>query len=157
MNPQTLFSLLTCHSWFDTQVLMKSWDSKFSFLIFFEIRNYQWVYGKLRLYILKSCACKVDNFWGCSLVSFLKKSILHSANITALNGDNILVATDKDWYTGGVKAPCKILLCYMPYLIDNKLSPDGHQVIHACVPATETYEDWEGINWYSEEYGEKKR
>ena len=80
-----------CNSWFDTRVLMESWDSKIPFLDFFELSNSQRMYGKLRLCIFQSCACKVDIFWCCFLVSFLKKSISRSANITTLDGDNIFV------------------------------------------------------------------
>ena len=73
---------------------MESWDSKIQFLNFFELRDSQQMYGKLQLYILQSCACKVDNFLGCFLVSFPKNSILHSANITAINSDDVLVVTE---------------------------------------------------------------
>ena len=48
----------------------------------------------LRLYLLQWCVCKVDNIWGCFLVSFPKKWISRSANITALDGDNVLVVTE---------------------------------------------------------------
>ena len=50
--------------------------------------------GKLWLYILQSCACKVDNFWVSFLVSFPIKSISRSTNITALDGNNVLVVTE---------------------------------------------------------------
>ena len=83
-----------CHSWFDTSVLMESWDSKIQFLNFFELRDSQQMYGKLQLYILQSCACKVDNFLGCFLVSFPKKLISHSANISTLDGDTVLVVAE---------------------------------------------------------------
>ena len=36
----------------------------------------------------------MDNFWGCFLVSYPKNSILHSANITAINSDDVLVVTE---------------------------------------------------------------
>ena len=52
------------------------------------------MYGKLWLYLFLSCACKVGIFWGCFLVSFLKKLILRSANIITLDSDNVLVVTE---------------------------------------------------------------
>ena len=62
-----------------------------------------------------------------------------------------------DRSVGGVEAPRNIVLCSIPSLIDPDLAPDGHHVIHAYVPATEPYEDWEGMDRDSEEYREKKR
>ena len=38
----------------------------------------------------------MDNFWGFLLISFLKKLISPSANITALDRDNISVVTEGD-------------------------------------------------------------
>ena len=43
---------------------MEYWDSKIPFSNLFELRNSQWMYDKLWLCILQSCARKVDNFWG---------------------------------------------------------------------------------------------
>ena len=73
---------------------MESWDSKIPFSNFFELGDSQPMYGKLRLYILQLCACKMDNFCGCFLVIFTKELISHSANITALEGSNVLVGTE---------------------------------------------------------------
>ena len=72
---------------------MEYWYSKIPFLNFFELSNYKWMYGKLRLYLLQSCACKVDNFWGYFIISFTENSISRSANITALDNDKVLVVT----------------------------------------------------------------
>ena len=44
----------------------------------------------------------------------------------------------------------------MPSLVDSEPTPDGNHFIHAYVPATELYEDWQVMDWNSEEYGEKK-
>ena len=52
------------------------------------------MYGKLWLYILQLCVCKVDNFLGCFLFGFPKKLISRSANIMALDCDNVLVVTE---------------------------------------------------------------
>ena len=78
----------------DTRVLMQSWDSKIPFPDFFELSDSQQMYGKLWLYLLQSCACKVDNLWGCIHVSFPKKLISRNANITALDVNNVLVVTE---------------------------------------------------------------
>ena len=73
---------------------MESWDFKIPFLNIFELSDSQQMYRKLRLYLLQSCACKLDNFWGCFLVSLPKKLISRSVNITALDNDNVLVVTE---------------------------------------------------------------
>ena len=38
----------------------------------------------------------MDNFCGCFLASFTKELISHSANITALEGNNVLVVTESE-------------------------------------------------------------
>ena len=73
---------------------MESWDSKIPFFNFFVLSNSRWIHGKLWLYLVKLCVCKVDKFWGRFLVSFLKKLILRSANIITLDSDNVLVVTE---------------------------------------------------------------
>jgi len=66
-------------------------------------------------------------------------------------------AVVRDWdHPEGVEAPRNIVLCSMPSLIDPTLAPQGKHVLHAYVPATEPYSDWEGMNRTSEEYKQKK-
>ena len=93
-SPPFEVSLLAGHFCFDTRVLMEYWDSKIPFLSFFELSYYQRMYGKLWLYLLQSCVCKVDNFMGCFLVSFMKKLTSRSANIILLVGNNVLIVTE---------------------------------------------------------------
>jgi phytoene dehydrogenase-like protein len=64
-------------------------------------------------------------------------------------------AVVRNWEVG-VEAPRNIVLCSMPSLIDDTLSPKGKHVIHAYVPATEPYEWWESLDRTSEEYRLKK-
>ena len=73
---------------------MGSLDSKIIFLNLFELINFQHMYDKLQLYLLQSYRCKVDNVLGCFLVSFLIKLISLSFNVTALDGDDVLVVTE---------------------------------------------------------------
>ncbi|KAJ1410256.1 hypothetical protein B484DRAFT_455907 [Ochromonadaceae sp. CCMP2298] len=66
-------------------------------------------------------------------------------------------AAIKDWnMPGGVESPRNVVLVSMPSLIDPSLAPPGKHVIHAYVPATELYADWEGMDRSSEEYKLKK-
>ena len=73
---------------------MESLDSKIPFSDFFGLSDSQRMYGKLCLYIFQSCGCKVDNFGVSVLISFLKNSISRSANIAALDSDNVLVVNE---------------------------------------------------------------
>mmetsp|Transcript_22047 Transcript_22047/g.37200 ORF Transcript_22047/g.37200 Transcript_22047/m.37200 type:complete len:599 (-) Transcript_22047:14-1810(-) len=64
----------------------------------------------------------------------------------------------KDWdLPGGVESPRNVVLVSMPSLIDPSLAPEGKHVLHAYVPATELYEDWEHLDRSSEEYQQKKQ
>lgn len=64
-------------------------------------------------------------------------------------------AVIRDW-EAGVESPRNICLCSMPSLIDPTLAPEGKHVLHAYVPATEPYADWQGMDRTSEEYKKKK-
>ena len=44
--------------------MMEYWDSKITFFNFFELSDSQQMYDKFQLYLLQSCAYKVDKFWG---------------------------------------------------------------------------------------------
>ena len=74
---------------------MESWDSKISFLNLSLnsaiLNGYMVNFGYI---IFSRTSCKVDNFWGFFLVSFPKKLILRSANITTLDGEHVLVVTE---------------------------------------------------------------
>lgn len=66
-------------------------------------------------------------------------------------------AVVNDWnLPGGVEAPRNLVLVSVPSLIDPSLAPEGKHIIHAYVPATELYSDWEGLSRNSIEYKEKK-
>ena len=73
---------------------MESWDSKIPFLNVFELRESQQMYGIFQVYLLHSCAFKVDNFWAHFHVSLPKKLISCSAKITAIDGNNVLLVTE---------------------------------------------------------------
>ena len=60
-----------------------------------------------------------------------------------------------DWEIG-VDAPRNLVLVSVASLLDPSLAPEGHHVIHAYVPATEPYEEGEGLERNSKEYREKK-
>ena len=70
---EQFLSLIRSHSWFNTWVMMEYWDSKITFLNFFELSDSQQMYDKFQLYLLQSCAYKVDKFWGWILVSLKKR------------------------------------------------------------------------------------
>lgn len=55
-----------------------------------------------------------------------------------------------------VEAPRNVVLVSVPSLIDPTLCPPGKHIIHAYVPATEAYADWEGMDRTSIEYMKKK-
>ena len=66
-------------------------------------------------------------------------------------------AVIRDWNgEEGVEAPRNIVLCTMTSLIDETLAPKGYHVLHAYVPATEPYEDWENLDRRGAEYKAKK-
>ena len=56
----------------------------------------------------------------------------------------------------GVDAPRNLVLVSMPSLLDPSLAPDGCHTLHAYTPATEPYEEWEGMDRSSKEYRIKK-
>jgi len=60
-----------------------------------------------------------------------------------------------DWERG-VEAPRNVVLVSVPSLIDPSLAPPGRHIIHAYVPATEDYADWQGMDRASPEYKSKK-
>mmetsp|Transcript_7611 Transcript_7611/g.15828 ORF Transcript_7611/g.15828 Transcript_7611/m.15828 type:complete len:584 (-) Transcript_7611:133-1884(-) len=60
-----------------------------------------------------------------------------------------------DW-AAGVDAPRNLVLVSMASLLDPSLAPPGCHVLHAYVPATEPYADWEGMDRASPEYRKKK-
>lgn len=63
-----------------------------------------------------------------------------------------------DWdKPGGVEASRNVVLVSMPSLIDPSMAPPGKHVIHAYVPATELFSDWDQLDRNSPEYLEKKK
>jgi hypothetical protein len=63
-----------------------------------------------------------------------------------------------DWdKPGGVEASRNVVLVSMPSLIDPSMAPPGKHVIHAYVPATELFSDWDHLDRNSPEYLEKKK
>jgi len=64
-------------------------------------------------------------------------------------------AVINDW-DRGVDAPRNMVLVSVASLLDPTLAPDGCHVVHAYVPATEAYEEWEGLDRRSVEYRDKK-
>jgi len=61
-----------------------------------------------------------------------------------------------DGWAAGVDAPRNLVLVSMASLLDPSLAPPGCHVLHAYVPATEPYADWEGMDRASPEYKRKK-
>jgi len=64
-------------------------------------------------------------------------------------------AVVSDW-EAGVDAPRNMVLVSLPSLLDPSLAPEGHHVLHAYVPATEPYSEWEGLDRNSANYRAKK-
>ena len=64
-------------------------------------------------------------------------------------------ASVRSW-DAGIDSPRNLVLVSMPSLLDPSLAPDGCHVIHAYVPATEPYAEWEGFDRTSAEYKAKK-
>ena len=60
-----------------------------------------------------------------------------------------------DWGRG-VDAPRNLVLVSMPSMLDGSLAPEGCHCLHAYVPATESYAEWEGLDRKSDEYKRKK-
>jgi len=52
--------------------------------------------------------------------------------------------------------PRNMVLVSMASMLDASLAPEGCHVIHAYTPATEPYEEWEGMERTSAEYRAKK-
>ncbi|KAJ1463508.1 hypothetical protein M885DRAFT_4852 [Pelagophyceae sp. CCMP2097] len=65
-------------------------------------------------------------------------------------------ATVSDW-TIGIDAPRNLVLVSVPSLLDPSLAPTGSHVVHAYVPATEPWADWEAEDYPSKSYREKKK
>mmetsp|Transcript_25062 Transcript_25062/g.83337 ORF Transcript_25062/g.83337 Transcript_25062/m.83337 type:complete len:239 (+) Transcript_25062:1369-2085(+) len=55
-----------------------------------------------------------------------------------------------------IDAPGNVIVVSVPSILDPSLAPEGHHVLHAYVPATEPYSEWEGLNRNSAEYRAKK-
>lgn len=58
-----------------------------------------------------------------------------------------------DWRRG-VDAPRNLVLVSVPSLLDPSLAPDGHHTLHAYVPATEPFADWENVADYARQKDE---
>lgn len=56
-----------------------------------------------------------------------------------------------------VEDPRNVVLVSVPSLLDASLAPAGKHVLHAYVPATEKWSDWEKLERGSEEYNLKKK
>jgi len=55
-----------------------------------------------------------------------------------------------------VEDPRNVVLVSVPSMLDPSLAPPGKHVLHAYVPATEPWADWESLERGSEEYKRKK-
>lgn len=61
----------------------------------------------------------------------------------------------KDW--ADLEAPRNMVLVSVPSLLDPDCAPEGYHTLHAYTPATEPWEDWEGLDRSSQEYKRKKK
>merc|ERR1719384_1692621 len=51
-----------------------------------------------------------------------------------------------DSWDAGIDSPRNLVLVSMASLLDSNLAPEGCHVIHAYVPATEPYSEWEKLD-----------
>ncbi|CAJ1357690.1 unnamed protein product [Effrenium voratum] len=60
-----------------------------------------------------------------------------------------------DW--ADLEAPRNVVLVSVPSLLDSGFAPEGFHSLHAYTPATEPWQDWQGLSRSSAEYKEKKK